>query len=144
MNENAIFSFESIPLIKELLELNHEVSLIVYGANMRPFFYHQKTVVTLTNPTEIFKRFDVVLYYHLGEYKLSRVLKVHGDQLIVCGDASVQLEYIYAICVFGIVTSYKNGNRKISTHNRKYLKQVRLWSFFRPFRPFIIRLYKPD
>ncbi len=144
MDQQKIYTYEDILLIKELLELNREVKLVVSGTSMRPFFYHQKTIVTLANPIEPFKRFDVVLYCHNGDYKLHRILKVHGDQLVICGDASVTLEYINVISVFGIVVYHQKGRYKTSANNKRYLKQVRFWNFLKPFRRYLIRLYKGD
>ncbi|MBN2300050.1 MAG: hypothetical protein JXC31_02560 [Acholeplasmataceae bacterium] len=128
-------------LTRELLENNREVTLNVYGTSMRPFFQHRKTIVTLVNPIEPLQQYDVVLYYSQNKYILHRILQIKENDLIICGDANTQFEYVNKLFVFGVVKSFQTDKIKTDSHDKKYLKKVRLWALLRPLRPFLLRIY---
>lgn len=131
-----ITSDEIMPLIKEILSNDREVELVVSGTSMRPFYYHQSTIVTLTGVNGLFKKYDVVLYNDKNKYKLHRIIGFKKDKLVICGDALKEKELVSREKVFGKVKQHKNNNKIIHAHSKRYLTKVFLW-----YRLYFIRLY---
>ena len=142
MNSVRVFSSDIMPLVKELLNNNQEVLLTVSGTSMRPFFKHQKTVVKLGKIDTDLKKYDVVIYQHLGVYKLHRLLKIKDDICLINGDALREIERVDSHELFGYVIAHQHQSKWIDHRSFPYLIKVRLWSLLRPFRFIMLRIFR--
>ena len=139
--EKKVFSYELMPLVKELLEGGQDVWLTVTGTSMRPFFLNQKTVVKLRFPKEDLKKYDVVLYQDHHQYKLHRIYQIHDNVYTIYGDALRVKETIRFEQIFGVVIEHKFKKRVIKKDNGCYVFKVRIWALLKPFRRILLRLF---
>lgn len=137
-----ILSNEIMELIKEMLNKGRAVDLTVSGESMRPFYYNQKTVVTLTAPKHPFKKYDVVLYYDKNKYKLHRIIGFRKGLLVICGDALKEKEYIDTSAVLGQVIKHQTSDVIVDARSRRYIFKVFLWYMLFPLRRYLLRLFK--
>ena len=139
--EKKVFSYDVMPLVKELLEGGQDVWLTVTGTSMRPFFLNQKTVVKLRYPKEELKKFDVVLYQDHHQYKLHRIYQIHDNVYTIYGDGLREQETIRFEQIFGVVVEHKTKKHVIRKDDRWYVFKVRIWALLKPFRRILLRLF---
>lgn len=101
---------ELVPLIKEVIPNGGEFRLYPRGTSMLPLIVQGKDSVVLIEPGLLSKG-DIVLYQRKsGQYVLHRIVKIKGDNLVLCGDNQTELEY--GITVSDVVAKvsgiYKN------------------------------------
>ena len=134
---------EMVGLINEVISDGGEFRLYPKGTSMLPLIIQGKDSVILVKPS-LLSIGDIVLYKRKsGQYVLHRIIKINGDDLVLCGDNQTELEYgitgsdviakVSAICKDEKVISGNCCNKKL------YLK--RLW-LKRKFRPHFNRIKK--
>ena len=79
-------------LISETISSGGEFRLFHKGTSMMPLLREGKDSVLLVSPDNV-KKNDIVLYRRAsGQFVMHRVIKIKGDEYIMCGDNQCILE----------------------------------------------------
>lgn len=133
---------EMVGLIEEVISGDGEFRLYPRGTSMLPLIRQGKDSVILVKPG-LLSIGDIILYKrNNGQFVLHRIVKIKGDDLVICGDNQTALEY--GITVFDVIAKVKavyidetRYEGVIGDKGKHYLKN--LW-FKRKFKPQFIRL----
>ncbi len=83
---------EMVGLIKEVVSTDGEFRLYPKGTSMLPLIRQGKDSVILVKPSLLSSK-DIVLYKRSNDqFVLHRIIKINGDDLILCGDNQSELE----------------------------------------------------
>ena len=115
-----------------------DVVMTPKGSSMLPFIEGGKDSVVLTAPSRPLEVGDIVLAKVGERYIMHRVFAVEEDALTLMGDGNIRgTEHCSKGDVIGLVTEiHKAGGRKVVPG------KARLWRWLRPFRRFILGIYK--
>lgn len=92
MNKLEIDLKELWPLIDESISTGGEFRLFHKGMSMLPLLREGIDSVLLVSPTDL-KKNDIVMYVReSGQFVMHRIVKIKGEQLIMCGDHQCVLE----------------------------------------------------
>ncbi|MDD3957537.1 MAG: S24/S26 family peptidase [Candidatus Izemoplasmatales bacterium] len=131
-----------IPLIEAELQAGKQVTFRVKGTSMRPFLWSNVTNITMIQPNDLLKRFDIVLYQNdQHQYVLHRIIRIKGTTLIIQGDALMNREIIALGSVIGVALSYET-NHKNRQINQWHRFQAWLWHQLRFARRILLALIK--
>jgi len=129
-----------IPLIEAELQAGKQVTFRVKGTSMRPFLWSNVTNITMIQPNDLLKRFDIVLYQNdQHQYVLHRIIRIKGTTLIIQGDALMNREIIALGSVIGVALSYET-NHKNRQINQWHRFQAWLWHQLRFARRLFLAL----
>lgn len=136
-----------IPKVKEVIDRGATATLRVKGYSMRIFLDNERDLVTLAPPhRESLCPGDVVLAEDRpSHYVLHRIIARHGDTLTLMGDGNVRgTETCTINDVIGIVTHfYRKGRTKPDTADGwKWRTYSRIWLALKPFRRYILAIYR--
>ena len=103
-----------------------EFRLYPKGTSMLPLLRQGIDSVVLVSADSVSVN-DMVLYRRDdGQFVLHRIIKINGDELVMCGDNQYELEYgIRKEHILARVCSFYYDNELISLDNEKYLKYVK-------------------
>ena len=118
INKGGLFleNKEFIPLVVELVEQGHEVTIPLRGNSMRPFLsdYNDKAIlVSLSRPLRIG---DVVLAdMQEGRYVLHRIIKMNGEMIQMQGDGNLHPDKVVSQCDIKAMAKgfIRNGSDRI-------------------------------
>lgn len=136
MNKLEIELKEIWPLINEVISTGGSFRLFHKGQSMMPLLREGKDSVSLVKATDI-KKNDIVVYVRAsGQLVMHRVVKIKGDELIMCGDNQAVLEHgITKSNVLAKVEGFYRDDTYVELTDKRYLKYVKKL----PFRRFKIR-----
>jgi len=142
MEKRVVNIYEYMPVLREILEQDKDVSFLITGNSMSPFLVHQRDTIIISKPKEDFKVGDMVFYTReSGQYIMHRVYKVEGNYLYMVGDAQVEIEGpLPKECVFGIVKKVIRKNKLIDKSNFWFWFFENIWIRIVPFRKIIVKL----
>ena len=138
----AIASHILLPEMARLLNEGKDVRFTPSGVSMRPFIEGDKDSVTLSPLKRAPRRGDILLAHATaanGEqvYVLHRLVRIE-DRLVLQGDGNLSGE---ETCtredILGIVIAIIRPNGR-----KKCLSNGRLWYLLKPFRPFLLKIYR--
>mgnify|MGYP000865827706 CR=1 FL=1 len=138
MNSFSVTNQELITIIDELLNQHKDVKFKVVGTSMLPFFKHLETSVTLRKKEDYFVN-DVILFKYHDEYRLHRIRKIKGKQVVVIGDNLLSKEDIQKEDILGSVVSYSKGMKEVLVQSLIYRIKVFIWLLVKPFGVRIMR-----
>ena len=96
---------EMVGLIEEVISGDGEFRLYPRGTSMLPLIRQGKDSVILVKPG-LLSIGDIILYRRKnGQFVLHRIVKMKGDNLVICGDNQVSLEY--GITVSDVIAKVK-------------------------------------
>lgn len=125
--------------IERLLLEGKEVIFTPRGVSMRPFIEGGKDSVTLVKKPTLSVG-DIVLA-HIGErYILHRIVEhsIINSQLTLQGDGNLQgYEYCFSEDILGTVVEIRS-----SKGHRKPLTKGSLWRLLKPFRRYLLKIYR--
>lgn len=132
-----------VPEIARLLNEGKEVRFTPSGVSMRPFIEGDQDSVILAKEKRPPRVGDIVLAQAEtpcgnNTYVLHRVIRIEGKDYILQGDGNLSGE---ERCASGdiIGTAIRI---EAPSGRRKPLTRGRLWFHLRPFRPFLLKLYR--
>lgn len=140
MKEIGVLSSELMPVVIDQLQ-KRDVTLLVNGNSMLPFYKHKKTSVTLSKIDKITK-YDVILYKYNNKYILHRIVKIKANLVTCRGDGLLTKEIINKEDIIAIVKYHKTKDKLIYENNAKYLLKVKLWHHFRIFRRVLLKFVR--
>lgn len=132
-----------VPEIARLLNEGKEVRFTPSGVSMRPFIEGDQDSVILAKGKRPPRVGDIVLAQAEtpcgnNTYVLHRVIRIEGEDYILQGDGNLSGEERCASGdIIGMVIRIEAPSGR-----RKPLTRGRLWFHLRPFRPFLLKLYR--
>lgn len=132
-----------VPEIARLLNEGKEVRFTPSGVSMRPFIEGDQDSVILAKGKRTPRVGDIVLAQAEtpcgnNTYVLHRVIRIEGKDYILQGDGNLSGEERCASGdIIGTVIRIEAPSGR-----RKPLTRGRLWFHLRPFRPFLLKLYR--
>ena len=143
MNNIKISFAEILPVMREKLDENGEVTFTVSGTSMQPMVIDRKDTVTLKKATFPLKKYDVPFYRRdNGQFVLHRVVKIQKNGNYVCrGDNQTANEpNVRDDQIIAVLTSFERDGKFVDVNKSfKYKIYCRLWMFMRPYR--ILKYY---
>ena len=132
-----------IPEIARLLNEGKEVRFTPSGVSMRPFIEGDRDSVILSKLNRAPRVGDIVLaqattFCGKTSYVLHRLVRIEGNCFVLQGDGNLSGEELCSLgdiigCVIRIESP--SGRRKILTRGR-------LWYHLRPFRKWLLKIYR--
>lgn len=128
---------EMVGLIEEVISGDGEFRLYPRGTSMLPLIRQGKDSVILVKPG-LLSIGDIILYRRKnGQFVLHRIVKIKGDDLVICGDNQTALEY--GITVSDVIAKVKavyideiRYDGVIGDKGKNYLKKLWLKRKFKP------------
>ena len=113
---------ELVPVMREALEENGEVSFVSTGVSMMPTIRDRKDTVTLVKPQGKLKKGDIPFYRREnGQYVLHRIVFINGDTYVTCGDNQWVNEYnVRDDQIIGVLKSIERNGKVYTVDDRKY------------------------
>ena len=138
LNKLEVDLKEIWPLIEEAISTGGEFRLFHRGKSMLPLLREGKDSVLLVKPDEI-KKNDIVLFVReSGQFVMHRIVKIKGDEYIMCGDYQCVLEH--GIKKENIVAKVKGIYRDNDYYELEGNKEYKKYVNKLPFRRFKIKL----
>lgn len=142
---NKIVSMDDIvPLMKEQIESNGEVTFTPKGNSMLPMLRNNKDTVTLCRAEFPLKKYDLPLYMRdNGQYVLHRIVAVEQGGYVMRGDNQFLNEPgIRENQIIGIVRSFTRKNKKYECSQLKYALYCKVWVNTATIRKYLRTLRK--
>ncbi len=129
--------------VSQMLCEGKPYAIYVKGYSMRPFIEHCRDRVFLEKRT-VYEVGDAVLARIAdGHFVLHRIIAKHGNALTLQGDGNLsEVEHCRVQDVSGVVTHYIRPGRIIPADDPKLVRRIRLWRRLRPFRRWLLFVYK--
>lgn len=127
---NKIVSMEDlIPLMKEQIKNNGEVTFTPKGNSMLPLLRNNKDTVTLCKAEFPLKKYDVPLYVREnGKYVLHRVVAIENDSYVMRGDNQfINEPGIREEQIIGIIHSFTRKNKRYDCNSIAYRLYCKIW-----------------
>lgn len=144
MTEMQFSNKELIPEIIKLLDSGHTVTLKLRGNSMRPFLEDGRDKALLKHPENISEGVPVLAEISKGQFVLHRIAKIEGNNVTLLGDGNLTPEHCTVNDIKGqVIGFYRKGRDKMDrTDGRKWLIYSRLWTALRPFRRYLLFIYR--
>ena len=117
--------FDGKTNLKEVIETEGRFVGTTVGISMLPMIRSGKDVIVVEKKQGRLKKYDVALYTRGDAYVLHRVLRAVDGAYIIRGDNCYSDEYIPEENVFGVLTEFFRGDKKVDLKSKKYLRYVR-------------------
>lgn len=133
------------PLISEIIQQGQSIRIIVSGDSMYPLLRDGIDSVELTKGSfEGLSCGDIVMIQRTnGQYIMHRVIRKEADCFYMVGDAQQWIEGpLYPNQLVAVVTALWRKDTHISCSNPILRVYSVTWLFLRPYRYFILRVYK--
>lgn len=133
-----------LSFLKEMIEQNMDVSIVISGNSMSPFLVNQRDVIYLSKINRKLKKGDLVLYQRSsGQYVVHRIVKVKKSGYYLAGDNQIAIEGpILDKQIFGLVTKVKRKGKWIEAGNFWWKFFEHVWIWVLPWRMIILKIYK--
>ena len=133
-----------LSFLKEMIEQNMDVSIVISGNSMSHFLVNQRDVIYLSKINRKLKKGDLVLYQRLsGQYVVHRIVKVKKSGYYLAGDNQIAIEGpILDKQIFGLVTKVKRKGKWIEAGNFWWEFFEHVWIWVLPWRMIILKIYK--
>ncbi|MBR6346259.1 MAG: hypothetical protein IKR69_02610 [Bacteroidales bacterium] len=151
MDKMVISNDEFFAEVKRLLASERKVTIPVKGYSMLPFIRGGKDLVVL-EPENDYRPGDIVLFYvgreGEGRYVMHRIIRLEERKgtmwAVIRGDGVLEnTEQVPLSSVIArAVTVLRDGKRPVDPRSPGHLRKVRFWDALRPFRRYILFVYK--
>lgn len=117
------------PVIRLAIKDGGTFRIYPRGTSMLPMLRQEVDSVLLSEPPELCKKYDIILYRRLnGQYVLHRIVKVMQDGYVLCGDHQTTVETgIRKEQIIAIVTSFYRKEKLIHINKFAYQCYVYIW-----------------
>ena len=83
-----------VGMLKELVEQDREVRMVISGSSMAPFLIHGRDSIFFRAPERELRKGDIVFYERPGgQFVVHRICRVHADGYDIIGDAQTEIEH---------------------------------------------------
>lgn len=134
-----------IPEVASIVNTGKTVTLPLRGVSMRPYLEDMRDKALLKKVPEELNVGDVILAeISPKRYALHRIVKIHGDDIVMYGDGNFSPEYIKRNDVLAIAVGfYRKGSNKLDGVDKwSYKIYWKIWIFLRPARRILLILWR--
>lgn len=126
MNKQFINLSELYPVIEEVISSGGEFRMFPRGVSMLPLLTQGEDSVVLVSLGDVCEN-DMILYRRdNGQFVLHRVIKIVGDEYVMCGDNQCELEYgIKKENLLAKVKYFYKGARRVALDSEEYKKYLK-------------------
>ncbi len=145
MEQKYVKIQELLPIIKEKLENNGEVTFTPFGHSMLPLFRDGKDSVILSKLNRKLKKNDLPLYQRNdGQIVLHRVIKIckNGDFVARGDNQIIKEKNIKQQQVIAIVKRFKRKQKEYTINMKRYTLYCGVWNFIFPLRWLIRKTHR--
>ena len=130
--------------ICEILKNGGSTRITVTGSSMWPMLKDGKDSVLIKPANRMVKKWELPLYQRDdGSLVLHRVIKKKKGAYAMCGDNQVIVEWpVRADQIIGIADEFTHKGKTTKCSNILYRTYAALWSILRPYRLFMLKLYR--
>lgn len=134
---------EYVSVLRELVEDEREVSLLVSGSSMSPFLAHQRDYIYFKKPDRELRKGDMVFYQRrTGQYVMHRIWKVKNDKYYMVGDAQQEIEGpLERDQIFAVITKVQRKGKWIEPGNFWWEFFEKVWINIVPVRRVLVKMY---
>jgi len=127
-------------LVRETLEVNQNISFVIKGTSMKPFFIDMVTEVFIKKKIT-YKKYDICLFEYNNQILLHRLIKIK-DKYIFKGDNSSNTEEVDETDILAYVYKFSNNNKTVDVRSFKYKLRVRLFLMFKVIKNIVKKVIK--
>ena len=135
---------EYLPVLIEIINTGHDVSLLISGSSMAPFLIHHRDTIIISKPNRSFKKGDMVFFKRMnGQYVMHRIHHIDKtSNLFLVGDGQRVIEGpIKQEQVFGIINTVIRNDKVITKGDFWWFFFEKIWIRIVPFRRVLINIY---
>lgn len=143
-NKRIVDIYTYMPVLRDLLSQEKEVSLTITGNSMSPFLVHGRDKIMISPPDGSWKKGDMAFFVRdNGQYVMHRICRVdkNGNCFFI-GDAQQHIEGpIAPEQIFGKISSVQRKGKWIGPEDIWWRFFERFWINVIPFRPLCRNVY---
>ena len=130
--------------IRETLDMGKNFKISPNGSSMLPLIVQGRDHVYIKKPEGRLKKYDIAFFKRDdGKFILHRVVRVKKNSYVMCGDNQVIVEWpVRADQIIGIADEFTHKGKTTKCSNILYRTYAALWSILRPYRLFMLKLYR--
>ena len=126
--------------VEEVLQDKGFVVISTAGYSMAPMLRDRKDTVEIHTPTEIPRKYDVVLFRKGNRLVLHRIIKVTGDGYIIRGDNAVEKDTVNPEDIIGVLFAFTRNGKRYTGTDISYRIYSRLVVIFHPLKLLLFKI----
>ena len=127
-----------------MLNEGHTVTLPLKGYSMRPFLENGRDKALLIKVQQLKKGDPVLAEVRPEHYVLHRIVAIHSNRVVLCGDGNLANEYCRQEDVrASVIGFYRKGRTTLDRIDGcKWRIYSMIWVNLRPFRRILLGVYR--
>ena len=144
MTQKTFSNAQLLPEVVKMLNEGHTVTLPLKGYSMRPFLENGRDKALLIKAQHLKKGDPVLAEVRLGHYVLHRIVAIHSNRVVLCGDGNLANEYCRQEDVrASVIGFYRKGRTTLDRIDGcKWRIYSMIWVNLRPFRRILLGVYR--
>ena len=141
MTQKTFSNAQLLPEVVKMLNEGHTVTLPLKGYSMRPFLENGRDKALLIKVQHLKKGDPVLAEVRPGHYVLHRIVAIHSNRVVLCGDGNLANEYCRREDVrASVIGFYRKGRNTLD--GCKWRIYSMIWVNLRPFRRILLGVYR--
>ena len=144
MTQKTFSNAQLLPEVVKMLNEGHTVTLPLKGYSMRPFLENGRDKALLRKVQHLKKGDPVLAEVRPGHYVLHRIVAIHSNRVVLCGDGNLANEYCRQEDVrASVIGFYRKGRNTLDRIDGcKWRIYSMIWVNLRPFRRILLSVYR--
>lgn len=144
MTQKTFSNAQLLPEVVKMLNEGHTVTLPLKGYSMRPFLENGRDKALLIKVQHLKKGDSVLAEVRPGHYVLHRIVAIHSNRVVLCGDGNLANEYCRQEDVrASVIGFYRKGRNTLDRIDGcKWRIYSMIWVNLRPFRRILLSVYR--
>ena len=144
MTQKTFSNAQLLPEVVKMLNEGHIVTLPLKGYSMRPFLENGRDKALLIKVQHLKKGDPVLAEVRPGHYVLHRIVAIHSNRVVLCGDGNLANEYCRQEDVrASVIGFYRKGRTTLDRIDGcKWRIYSMIWVNLRPFRRILLSVYR--
>jgi hypothetical protein len=144
MTQKTFSNAQLLPEVVKMLNEGHTVTLPLKGYSMRPFLENGRDKALLIKVQHLKKGDPVLAEVRRGHYVLHRIVAIHSNRVVLCGDGNLANEYCRQEDVrASVIGFYRKGRTTLDRIDGcKWRIYSMIWVNLRPFRRILLGVYR--
>lgn len=144
MTQKTFSNAQLLPEVVKMLNEGHTVTLPLKGYSMRPFLENGRDKALLIKVQHLKKGYPVLAEVRPGHYVLHRIVAIHSNRVVLCGDGNLANEYCRQEDIrASVIGFYRKGRNTLDRIDGcKWRIYSMIWVNLRPFRRILLGVYR--
>ena len=144
MTQKTFSNAQLLPEVVKMLNEGHTVTLPLKGYSMRPFLENGRDKALLIKVQHLKEGDPVLAEVRPGHYVLHRIVAIHSNRVVLCGDGNLANEYCRQEDVrASVIGFYRKGRNTLDRIDGcKWRIYSMIWVNLRPFRRILLSVYR--